>query len=68
MSHNLYGSSLLLVFDTEREQVAMKIIDLRTFVSRGARLSNHRVDHVDLPIAADSEVDSPVRSRLLLAA
>ena len=57
MTHNLYGSSLLMVFDEVTGEVRVRMIDIRTLVPRGARLKNHRVASWELPLPVDSPTD-----------
>lgn len=60
MKHNLYDSSLLIVFDNDPNdgiiKAVAKIIDIRDFVERDGDVS-HRVDLAELPLPIDTPRD-----------
>jgi len=59
MRHNIYGASILLVFEPLTSEIRIQIIDIRTMVDREVPVENHRLDPSQLPIQHDSEVRTP---------
>lgn len=57
MTHHLYGSSLLVLFDLARSDVLMRIIDIRTLVDRGHSLDDHRLAPDAVPLLEGSISD-----------
>ena len=59
MSHNLYGSSLILIMDdsVEKEPVLVKMTELGDLVNRGSRGVSHVVTEDQLPLHAHHNED-----------